>query len=126
MRVLVAFDKFKDSLSAAQACDIAVAAIGSARGGWVLDPCPLCDGGEGFAEILTRSAEGAMRPVEATGPRGARVPASYGIVTVDRIPDRARAMLGAAVARPGGTVALVEMAAASGLALLAPEERDPL
>lgn len=126
MRVLVAFDKFKDSLSAPQACDIAAAAIGSARGGWVLDPCPLSDGGEGFAEILTRSAEGAMRRVEATGPRGAQVQASFGIVPVERIPDQARAMLGAPVARPGGMVAVVEMAAASGLALLAPEERDLL
>ena len=126
MRVLVAFDKFKDSVSAPQACDIAVAAIGSARGGWVLDPCPLSDGGEGFADILTRSAEGAMRQVEATGPRGARVQASFGIVSVDRIPDRARAVLGTAAARPGGTVGLVEMASASGLALLPPGERDLL
>ncbi len=126
MRVLVAFDKFKDSLTAPQACDIAVAAIGSARGGWALDPCPLSDGGEGFAEILTRSAEGALRLAGATGPRGAAVQASFGFVPVERIPDRARAMLGAAAARPGGVVAVVEMASASGLALLAPGERDLL
>jgi glycerate kinase len=124
MRVLVAFDKFKDSISAPVACDVAAAAIGSARGGWVLDPCPLSDGGEGFAEILTRSAEGTMRRLEATGPRGAKVAASFGIVSVDRIPDRARAMMGSAATRPEGTVVVVEMALASGLALLAPEMRD--
>jgi glycerate kinase len=124
MRVLVAFDKFKDSISAQQACDLAAAAILSARGGWELDPCPLTDGGEGFAEILTRSAGGGSRRLDVTGPRGGRVAASYGIVPVERIPERARAMLGAAAARPGGAVAVVEMASASGLALLAREERD--
>jgi glycerate 2-kinase len=124
MRVLVAFDKFKDSISAQQACDLAAAAILSARGGWELDPCPLTDGGEGFAEILTRSAEGASRRLDVTGPRGGRVAASFGVVPVERIPERARAMLGAAAARPGGAVAVVEMASASGLALLAQGERD--
>lgn len=124
MRVLVAFDKFKDSVSAQKACDIAAAAILSARGGWDLDPCPLSDGGEGFAEILTRAAEGAARRLDVTGPRGGRVAASFGIVPVERIPERARAMLGPAAAGPGGAVAVVEMAAASGLALLAPEMRD--
>jgi glycerate 2-kinase len=123
MRVLVAFDKFKDSISAPRACEIAAAAIGSARGGWILDPCPLSDGGEGFAEILTLSASGTLRRLEATGPRGAAVAAQFGIVPVERIPDRARAMLGAAAAA-GGSVAVVEMASASGLALLEPGMRD--
>src|SRR5580658_7796267 len=91
MRVLVAFDKFKDSISARKACDV---------------------------------AEGTMRRVDVTGPRGSQVTASFGIVPMDRIPDRARAMLGAAAARPEGTVAVVEMASASGLALLAPDMRD--
>ena len=49
MRVLVAFDKFKDSLTAPRACAVAAEAIASARGGWQLDECPLSDGGEGFA-----------------------------------------------------------------------------
>jgi glycerate kinase len=123
MRVLVAFDKFKDSIAAARACSVAAEAVASARGGWVLDECPLCDGGEGFAEILTRGAEGTLRRIDVTGPRGAPVSASFGIVSADRIPDAARSMLGAAAA-PGASVAVMEMAAASGLALLAPEMRD--
>jgi glycerate kinase len=124
MRVLAAFDKFKDSISAPQACDAAAAAIGSVRGGWIVDECPLSDGGEGFAGILTRSAEGTERCLEVAGPRGAPVSAAFGIVPVDRIPDRARAMLGAPATRPEGSVAVVEMASASGLALLAPGMRD--
>ena len=124
MRVLVAFDKFKDSIPAPTACAVAADAIASARGGWELDECPLSDGGEGFADILTRSAEGTLRRVEATGPRGEPVAAAFGIVSVDRIPDAARAMLGPAAGRPEGSFAVVEMAAASGLALLAPDRRD--
>jgi glycerate kinase len=124
MRVLVAFDKFKDSIPAARACAVAAEAIMAARGGWVLDECPLTDGGEGFAEILTRAAEGTLRRVEVTGPRGIAVPSSFGIVSVKRIPDAARAMLGAVAARPADSIAVVEMAAASGLALLSPEMRD--
>jgi glycerate kinase len=126
MRVLVAFDKFKDSLTAPRACAVAAEAIASARGGWQLDECPLSDGGEGFAEILTSAASGTMRRVEVTGPRGAQVAAQFGLVTVDGIPDTARSMLGGALGRPEGFAAVVEMASASGLALLAPEMRDVL
>jgi glycerate kinase len=126
MRVLVAFDKFKDSMPAQRACAVAAEAVSSARGGWELDECPLSDGGEGFAEILTRSAEGTLRRAEVTGPRGGPVAAAFGLVSNDRIPDAARAMLGAAIAGREGMVAVVEMAAASGLALLEPEMRDPM
>lgn len=124
MRVLVAFDKFKDSMTAPRACAAAAGAIAATRGGWDVDECPLSDGGDGFSDILTRSVEGTERRVSATGPRGGEVQASFGIVSVDRIPDRARAMLGPAAARPEGSVAVVEMAAASGLALLEPRMRD--
>lgn len=126
MRVLVAFDKFKDSVSAPLACDVAAGAIASVRSGWAVDPCPLSDGGEGFMEILTRSAGGSTAQIEAEGPRGAKVQASFGIVPIDRIPTGARARLGAADWEIGGSVAVVEMAAASGLALLDRSERDPM
>jgi|CZKI01.1.fsa_nt_gi glycerate kinase len=126
MRVLAAFDKFKDSISASTACDAAAGAIASVRGDWVVDACPLADGGEGFAGILTRAARGAESRSAATGPRGEKVTAAFGIVPLARIPAGARDRLGAAGAGPGGAIAVVEMAAASGLALLAPWMRDPL
>jgi len=126
MRVLAAFDKFKDSISAPTACDAAAGAIASVRKGWVVDACPLADGGEGFAGILTRAAQGSDCRFSVTGPRGEAVAAGFGIVPLDRVPAGARAGMGAAVAGPGGAVAVVEMAAASGLALLAPRLRDPM
>jgi glycerate kinase len=125
MRVLIAFDKFKDSMSAPMACDIASGAVASLQDRPEVDACPLADGGEGFAGILTRAAFGAETSVEVTGPRGDVVSAPYGIVDLSRIPEQAMALLGNA-AKGSGTLALVEMAAASGLALLPLESRDPM
>jgi glycerate kinase len=125
MRVLIAFDKFKDSISASRACSAAAAAVVALHGGWSTDECPLSDGGEGFAGILTRAAGGTFKTVAATGPRGERVSAQFGIVRAAEIPEEARILLGSRV--PGsGTIAVVEMAAASGLCLLAPAMRDPM
>jgi glycerate kinase len=124
MRVLAAFDKFRDSISASEACDIAARAVGSAR--IEIDVCPLSDGGEGFAEILTRAAGGGMENIMVTGPRGGDVTAGIGRVSLKSIPQRARDLLGAAALGETGSVAVIEMAAASGLALLAPALRDPL
>jgi glycerate kinase len=123
MRVLVAFDKFRDSISAAEACEIAAGAIAEARAGFEVDVAPLSDGGEGFAEILTRASGGSETRHLVTGPRGGEVRAPLGMVSMDRIPKAARDRLGVAA---GGRVAIAEMAAASGLALLAPSMRDPL
>src|ERR1035438_8683968 len=99
MRVLAAFDKFKDSISASTACDAAAGAIASVRGDWVVDACPLADGGEGFAGILTRAARGAESRSAATGPRGEKVTAAFGIVPLARIPAGARDRLGAPAAK---------------------------
>jgi glycerate kinase len=126
MRVLVAFDKFKNSISAHVACDIASRCFASAGGRWEPDPCPLSDGGEGFMEILTRSSGGAEIAVEAEGPRGGKVLARIGITPADGIRPGARARMGAPAAGPGGTIAIVEMASASGLALIDPAMRDPM
>lgn len=124
MRILAAFDKFRDSLSASEACDIAARAVGSERA--ETDLCPLSDGGEGFAEILTRAAGGRMESIRVTGPRGGEVNAGIGRVSVNGIPQRARDLLGAAVRWHMGSFAVIDMASASGLALLAAAMRDPL
>ncbi len=126
MLVLAAFDKFKDSISASEACAIAAGAVAAARDGWEVDACPLADGGEGFAGILTRASSGFEHRCTVTGPRGGDVTAAFGIVRMDRIPAGARALLGVTAAGPDGTIAVVEMAAASGLALLDPRKRDLL
>jgi glycerate kinase len=125
-RVLLAFDKFKDALTAQQAGEAVAATLREQHPDWTLDLAPLADGGEGFAAILTQAGNGREVTVVATGPRGERGPAGFGLVPVAAIPPRARTQLqlSAEPAR-GATVAVIEMAAISGLALLSAEHRDP-
>ena len=127
MRVLVAFDKFKDAMGAPGACETAAGALRAIHPDWLVETCPLTDGGEGFAEILTAAAAGLCESRSVTGPRGAPVEAVFGRVPVARIPAGARAMLAldARAAAPDAKIAVIEMAAASGLALLAESDRDP-
>jgi glycerate kinase len=122
MRVLVAFDKFKDSLAAPAACAAAAAALHELHPEWQLAVCPLADGGDGFATLLTRAAGGELRSARVTGPRGEPVDATFGLVAAAKLPPAARALLGAS---ERDTLGVVEMAQASGLALLAPAARDP-
>jgi glycerate kinase len=122
MRALIVFDKFKDAIGAPEAGAIAARAIAAKHPAWQLDPCPLTDGGEGFCAILTRAAGGETESVTVTGPRGAPVRASLGLVALENIPPAARTLLAPG---PGERVAVIEMASASGLALLAPGDRDP-
>jgi len=128
MRALLAFDKFKDALSAPQACAIAAESLRVRRPDWTLDLCPLTDGGEGFCEILTQALGGTFETHTVTGPRGAPVVARLGFVPLAKIPPTARALLqieNRDSKIENSRVAIIEMAAASGLALLPPETRDP-
>ena len=124
MRVLIAFDKFKDSLTARQACELAAQALRAERPDWRLDLCPLADGGEGFAEILTLAARGETFEFSVAGPRDHAVTASLGLVSLSRIPLAARRRLQLNLA-DSARIAVVEMAAASGLVLVPLEARDP-
>ena len=126
MRVLLAFDKFKDSLTAPAACAHAATALRASHPDWSLDLCPLTDGGEGFAPILTQAAGGTTHTATVTGPRGTPVAATFGLVKLNAIPAAARELLALPASLPAdATVALIEMATASGLALLPAGERDP-
>jgi glycerate 2-kinase len=122
MRVLVAFDKFKDALTAPEACAAATTPLEKVRPEWTIDCCPLADGGEGFAAILTSSMRGAWHTCTVSGPQpGSSVESGFGLVATARIPAAARALLDVR----NGTLAVVEMATASGLALLPPAQRNP-
>lgn len=121
MRVLIAADKFKDALTAGQACEAIMQGLARARPEWSTDRCPLTDGGEGFAHILTEAAGGEWAPCRVTGPRGAPVEAGFGITEAARLPEAVLRRLGC---EHDGRLALIEMAAASGLALLRQDERD--
>ena len=122
MRVLIAFDKFKDALTATTACEIARDILAELRPDWTTDLCPLADGGEGFATILTSVAGGTWQSVPVTGPRGTSVESGFGLVDIAALPEAAQAQLGL----PGiQRLGVVEMATASGLESLAPADRNP-
>lgn len=123
VRVLIVFDKFKGSLSASRACTLAARALRGLHSEWQLDLCPLTDGGDGFVDILVTAAGGRRMTFQVAGPRGGLVEASVGTVAASQIPTPARRLL-----PPTGSeamIAVVEMAAASGLSLLSAEQRDP-
>lgn len=125
-QVLLAFDKFKDAMPAHAAALAAAAALREVHPDWQLELAPLADGGEGFAGILTEAAAGRSIVRSVHGPREAGVEAHFGLVPLAAVPAAARAQLRLPAGRPrDATIAVVEMAAASGLALLAPEHRDP-
>ena len=125
-RVLLAFDKFKDAVTADVACATVADVLHELHPTWHIEQAPLADGGEGFGRILTRAAAGTFIRAAGTGPRGARLSVEFGLVEAERIPLPARAQLSPPGSTlPATTIAVIEMAAISGLALLTATERDP-
>jgi len=118
-RVLIACDKFKGALDAAAAC--AAVAEPFQDAGWEADVCPLTDGGDGFARILTQAAGGRWIAASVCGPLWEPVEAGFGLV--DDLPAAVRAE--SDFSGIGGPFAIVEMAAASGLEQVPGGRRDP-
>ena len=108
VKIVVALDKFKGSLTAPRACEIVRNAIHSIQPGVNIVLRPMADGGDGTAEVLHTALGGQRLAREVSGPiPGTRINASYLWLERERM-------------------AVVEMAGASGLALLNQEPRDPL
>jgi len=124
MRVLIAFDKFKDALNAEEACEVVARSFRKIRSAPDLDLCPLSDGGEGFSRILTQAAGGTLYRVGVTGPLGKNVEGEFGLVSWEGLVPAVPSRLGIPPGREG-VIGLVDMASASGLALLPPVERNP-
>ncbi|MBG6098803.1 glycerate kinase [Nocardioides luteus] len=103
VRVLVASDKFKGSLTAAEVAAAVSAGMRRGRPGVVVDAIPVADGGDGTL-AAAESAGFTLVPVTVTGPTGSPVETAYA-----RRDD----------------VAVVELADAAGLARL-PGAPDPL
>ena len=121
MNVLLAFDKFKDSLTAEEACGAAARAIRDERPEWRIRFAPLTDGGDGFCRILTEAVGGKLVEHTVTGPRFHRATAQIGWVDLPTLKLSLRQLLDIP---HRGRLAIVEMAQSSGLAMLSPEHRD--
>ena len=105
MRVVICPDKFAGTLSAVEAAAAMAEGWLRARPNDEVTQIPLADGGPGFLEVLHANLGGQFHPVQVQDPLGRPVDAQW--------------------LEHNGT-AYIEAAQANGLALLAPEERDPL
>lgn len=122
MNILLAFDKFKDAMSAERACDAAeIGALKALGEPLTLSRAPLTDGGEGFCPILTDTAGGHVEFHQVCGPLGEEIEAPLGWVDLDRLPESARKYLGA----KNGKLAIIEMASVAGLEQVPNAQRHP-
>ena len=122
MKILAAFDKYKDAMPACRACDAALSGALEALGEpLTLSHAPLTDGGEGFCQILTQAACGYMEHHKVSGPLGEEVDAPLGWANLQRIPESARKLLGS----KNGKLAIIEMASVAGLEQVPNEQRHP-
>jgi len=107
MKILVAPDSYKGSLSSKQVCQaIEEGLLKACEGVFEVVKVPIADGGEGTVDAFLSALGGELIELTVTGPLGKPVHSFYGIL-------------------PDGT-AVIEMAAASGLSLIPAHQRNPL
>lgn len=105
MKIVIAPDSFKDSLSAEKVADAIAAGLAEVLPHANLVKCPMADGGEGTVEAIVAAGNGQLRRNQVQGPLGEPVEAHWGWL-------------------PDSHTAIIEMAEASGLQLVAPAQRD--
>ncbi|KDO14545.1 glycerate kinase [Vibrio metoecus] len=106
MKVVIAPDSFKESLTAKQVCDAIQAGLARVWNDAKFVAIPVADGGEGTVQSLVDATQGRIVDVNVMGPQGKRVDAFYGILGDNQ-------------------TAVIEMAAASGLHHVPITQRDP-
>lgn len=106
-KVVIAVDSFKGSLSSREVAEAFEAGFRSLFPDCVFQKISIADGGEGTLDSLIEVLGGERVEVEVSNPLLRPIKAQYGIIE-------------------GGSTAIIEMAAASGLTLLSNEERNPM
>ena len=107
MRVVVAIDSFKGSMSSLEAGEAISKGIKKAHKDAEVEIRPLADGGEGTVEALSIGMGGRLINVDVTGPVGRKVNAVYGIVDSSK-------------------TAIIEMSQAAGITMVSGDEKNPL
>ena len=105
MKVVVAIDSFKGSLSSLQAGNAAAEGVLLAHPQAETVVCPVADGGEGTVEALISGLGGKWQQAQACDPLGRKISCTYG---------------------KAGKVAVMEISAAAGITLISAEERNPM
>ena len=104
MKIVIASDSFKGSLSSTDVAQAATRGIKAIYPDCDVVPVNVADGGEGTVEAIVEALDGEIVHVVVSDPLGRPIQVRYGIA---------------------GEKAIIEMAAASGLPLLEPKERNP-
>lgn len=107
MKVVIAMDSFKGSLTSLEAGNAAREGVLRAQAQAQVCVRPLADGGEGTVEALISGFDGQPRTISVCGPLGAQVDCTYGLL-------------------PQSSTAVIEMASAAGLTLVPRALRDPM
>ena len=107
MKIIIAPDSFKGTLSAMQAADAIEAGLKRSLASAEFSKVPMADGGEGTVQALVDASGGRIVECRVADPLGREISAGFGLMG-------------------DGQTAIIEMAAASGLPLLKSSERNPL
>ena len=107
MKIVIAPDSFKESLDAMAVATCIENGFSQIFKQAEFIKLPLADGGEGTVDVLLQALQGKKQYARVTGPLGLPVDAMWALLEE-------------------GKTALIEVAAASGLDLLSPDQRDPL
>lgn len=107
MKIVIAPDSFKGSLTAVEVADAVEEGVKSVFYDAKIIKIPLADGGEGTVQCLVNATGGKVLQEEVINPLGKKIDASYGILGDQK-------------------TAVIEMAEASGITLISSEERNPL
>jgi len=106
LRIVIAPNAFKGSLSALDAAEAIAEGVRAAAPDADLLLVPIADGGDGTVDALVAATQGERRTLQVRGPLGDPVDAGYGLIDA-------------------GSTAVIEMAKAAGLALVPAAKRDP-
>ena len=145
MKILIAIDSFKGSLSSKEAGEAIKSGILRVVPDANVVISPLADGGEGTVETLVEALGGSLETVRVKGPLFQEVEAHYGILTeleksqAETESNTHRETLTKIYSKThsdtypktkfspkDGKLAIMEMSQASGITLLSPAERNPL
>jgi glycerate kinase len=107
MKIVIAPQGFKGTLSGTEAVGAMTTGVLRVLSDVKIVGCPVADGGHGTLETLIAATGGQAFHTDVTGPRGRNVDAKWGVLG-------------------DGVTAVVEMAQASGITRLQPDERDPM
>ena len=106
MKILIAANAFKNSLSAVAACEAIKKGLEKRYPNHQYDLCPVCDGGDGTCEVISLSIGAETRKVNTTGPFNEPIVSEYGY-------------------QKDNNIAVIEIAKVAGLSLIDNDKRNP-